>query len=356
MNTKIRKIIHIDMDAFYASVEQRDNPKYRGKPIAVGGSEKRGVVATASYEARKFGVRSAMPSVIAKNHCPDLIFVKPRFDIYKSVSQEIIKILQAYTDFIEATSLDEAYLDVTSNKMGIPFATLIAKEIKKKIKKDLKLTASAGISINKFLAKVASDIDKPDGLYVILPDKASDFIDFLPIEKIPGIGKVTSAKMHKMNIKSGGDLKKYTKIDLVKLYGKIGLYYYDIINCKYHSPVKSNRTRKSVGAENTFSDDLIKEDEMLDQLKKISISVANRLKRTNKKGKTVTLKIRSSDFVTRTRSKTINQPITTANEIFYITKELFFYPEKPQKPIRLFGISISHLESLEEPLQLTLSF
>lgn len=356
---KYRKIIHIDMDAFYASIEQRDNPEYRGKPLVVGGSEKRGVVAAASYEARKFGVRSAMPSVTAKRQCPDLIFVRPDFEKYKSVSKQIMAVFKDYTDLVEPLSLDEAYLDVTENKMGMSSATLIAKEIKARIKKELNLTASAGVSINKFLAKVASDVDKPDGLYVIPPDKTEKFIDKLEIDKVPGIGRVTTAKMKKMNIHLCSDLKKFTRVKLVTLFGKPGGYYFDIVHGNYDSEVKPDRTRKSVGAENTFRDDLTTDEEMLGEIERIVKSVVRRLDRINRKGKTVTLKIKYHDFEIKTRSKTVGHFISSKEDILTVARDLYYTPEHPDKPVRLLGVSVSNLNIDPEEKrssQLTLKF
>jgi len=359
VNIPVRKIIHIDMDAFYASVEQRDNPELKGKPVAVGWPDKRGVLTTASYEARKFGVRSAMPSVTAKKKCPDLIFVKPRFDVYKKVSKQIREIFKEYTDLVEPLSLDEAFLDVTENKKNIPSATIIAKEIKQKIKDQLNLTASAGISINKFLAKVASDMDKPDGLFVIPPEKTIEFIEKLPIEKIPGIGKVTAEKMKNMNIKTGHDLRKFERVDLVRLFGKTGAYYYQIVRNEYDSPVVPDRIRKSISSENTFTEDLIDENEMLKELKQISKGLFKSCERLNTNGKTITLKIKYHDFEQRTRSKTIDHFLNSEEELFKIVEELFWIPEKPYKAVRLFGVGLSNLNTEEkqtETSQLILEF
>ncbi|MCK5700612.1 MAG: DNA polymerase IV, partial [Cyclobacteriaceae bacterium] len=253
----MRKIIHIDMDAFFASIEQRDNPDLLGKPVAVGGAGKRGVVAAASYEARKFGVFSAMPASIALRKCPELIFTKPRFDVYKEVSNQIRQIFLEYTDLVEPLSLDEAYLDVTENKKGLGSATIIAREIKSKINSTTHLIASAGVSINKFLAKVASDQDKPDGLYVIKPNQAESFVDGLAIEKFFGIGKVTAKKMHELGINTGADLKQISIEELVRRFGKVGRYYFDIARAIDKRLVNPNRIRKSLGAERTFEDDLI---------------------------------------------------------------------------------------------------
>ena len=354
-----KKIIHIDMDAFYASVEQRDNPDLKGKPIAVGSPDKRGVLTTASYEARKFGVRSAMPSVTAKRKCPDLIFVRPRFAVYKEVSKEIRSIFKRYTDLVEPLSLDEAYLDVTENKKNIPSATIVAKEIKAEIKKELNLTASAGVSINKFLAKVASDMDKPNGLYVIPPNKTIEFIKTLPIKKIPGIGKVTAEKMKKMNILTGADLRNYERVELVRLFGKTGSYYYKIVRNEYNSPVMPDRIRKSISSENTFNDDLTDETIMLEELKKISAGLFKSMQKLETTGKTVTLKIKYHNFEQRTRSKTLSNLISTEEELHEIVEELFWVPEKPDKPVRLLGVGVSNLnneEKKENDNQLFLDF
>ncbi len=331
------------MDAFYASVEQRDNPELKGKAVAVGSPEKRGVVMTASYEARKFGVHSAMPSRMAIEKCPNIIFVKPRFDAYSKVSKQIREIFKIYTNLIEPLSLDEAYLDVTENKTGNPSATLIAKEIKQKIKDELHLTASAGVSINKFLAKVASDIQKPDGLTVITPGQAEAFIEKLPVEKIPGIGKVTTEKMHKLGIKTGADIKKLGMDELVKRFGKSGSYYFHLVRCEHNSPVVPDRIRKSIAAENTFNDDIEDENDMLEELEEIVEILEVRMKKTKSLGKTITLKIKYSDFQVTTRSKTLKIFVDSKKEIFEVVEELLCKPEKPFKPVRLLGVSISNL-------------
>ena len=354
-----KKIIHVDMDAFFASIEQRDNPRLKRKPIAVGGSAKRGVIAAASYEARKFGVRSAMPSVTAKRKCPDLIFVKPRFGVYRSVSSQIMSIFKEYTDLVEPLSLDEAYLDVTHNKMGIKSATKIAEEIKRRIKHELNLNASAGVSINKFLAKVASDMDKPNGLYVIPPKMVDAFIDKLPIAKIPGIGKVTQEKMKKYNIEHGKDLKTFTRVDLVRLFGKTGGYYYDILRDEHSSEVKPNRIRKSIGTENTFSNDISEVSEMLEKLHSSADKVYSYMTGKNVSGKTITIKIKYHDFEQHTRSKTLNSFIKDKEELYNTVEELLWLPVKPEKPVRLLGVSVSKLNNAnDEPdsSQLTLKF
>ena len=358
-----RKIIHVDMDAFYASVEQRDDPSLRGKPIAVGGSSSRGVVAAASYEARKFGVRSAMPSVTAKRLCPNLIFVKHRFDEYRLVSTQIREIFHEYTDLVEPLSLDEAYLDVTSNKMGIISATKIAQEIRAKILAKTKLTASAGISINKFLAKVASDIHKPNGLTLIPPDRAESFLEKLEIDKFYGIGKVTAKKMHRLGIHNGADLKKWSEAELAHRFGKMGRHFYRIVRADDSREVKPNRVRKSVGAENTFNKDLTREADMLERLTPLAEKVASRITKSEDSARTITLKIKYDDFVQTTRSRTLDKFVSTFDEIFPVVKELLHQPAFPEKAIRLLGVYLSNLykEKEEEkvvfkPVQLTLKF
>ncbi len=275
--TLMRKIIHIDMDAFFASVEQLDNPALRGKPVAVGGSGERSVVAAASYEARKFGVRSAMPSVIAKRLCPDLIFVKHNFSRYKEVSSSVFEIFKKYTDLIEPLSIDEAFLDVTHDKLNIGSATIIARKIRSEIKKETGLTASAGISVNKFLAKIASDINKPDGLFIIKPEDAEKFIESLPVERFYGIGKVTSQKMHKLGIHNGADLKKWDMVAMVRNFGKAGVFFYEIVRGKDDRPVEPDQERKSVGTELTYEKDLTTRFEVIAELYKIEKELMERL-------------------------------------------------------------------------------
>ena len=358
-----RKIIHVDMDAFYASVEQRDDPDLRGKPVAVGGSGNRGVVAAASYEARKFGVRSAMPSVTAKRLCPDLIFVRHRFDQYRFISNQIREIFFEYTDLVEPLSLDEAYLDVTSNKMGIISATKIAQEIRTKIWNTTQLTASAGISINKFLAKVASDINKPNGLTLIPPDRAESFLEKLSIDKFYGIGKVTAKKMHRLGIHTGADLKRWSEAELAHRFGKAGRHFYRIVRAIDDREVKPNRPRKSVGAENTFNKDLNREPEMLEKLTPLTEKVASRITKSNDSARTITLKIKYHDFVQTTRSRTLDNFVSSFDEIFPVIKELLHQPAFPEKPIRLLGVYLSNLANEKEdepkvlkPVQLTLEF
>ncbi len=339
-----RKIIHIDMDAFYASVEQMDNPDLRGKPVAVGGSENRGVVAAASYEARKFGVRSAISGVQAKKNCPELIFVKPRFDRYKEISNKIHKIFHDYTDLVEPLSLDEAYLDVTHNKKGNPSATLLAQEIRLRILNEVGLTASAGISVNKFVAKIASDFNKPNGQKTVNPEEILSFLEVLPIRKFYGVGKVTTEKMYQLGIFTGLELKSKTLEFLEKHFGKSGAFYYHVVRGIHNSEVKSDRITKSVAAEHTFDTNLSSEIFMLEQLEKIAISLERRLKKHTIAGKTVTLKIKYSDFTQQTRSKTVPYFIADKGLIFENVKELL-YQERMKDSVRLLGISLSNLNT-----------
>ena len=339
-----RKIIHVDMDAFYASVEQLDNPELRGKPIAVGGSSKRGVVAAASYEARKFGVRSAMSSVIAQRNCPELIFVTPRFNRYKEISKKIRAIFHDYTDLVEPLSLDEAYLDVTTNKKGNPSATLIAKEIRQRIFDELQLNASAGISTNKFVAKIASDINKPNGQKTINPEEVIPFLKTLDIRKFFGVGKVTAEKMYQLGIFTGSDLKQKTLVFLETNFGKSGLHYYNVVRGIHNSPVKPHRIPKSVGAERTFNENLSSEVFMLKRLEHIAEELEKRLKKSKIAGKTITLKIKYSDFTLQTRSKTLAYFIADKNLILETAKELL-YQEKMNNSVRLLGLSLNNLNT-----------
>ncbi len=343
----IRKIIHIDMDAFYASVEQHDHPELKGKPVAVGGSRERGVVAAASYEARKFGVRSAMPSKLAKRKCPDLIFVKPRFSRYKEISEQIRSVFLEYTDLVEPLSLDEAYLDVTYAKKGKPSATLIAKEIRKRIFGETGLTASAGVSYNKFLAKVASDVNKPNGMFVVTPDKAQEFIDQLEIRKFYGIGKVTAEKLNKMGIWIGNDLKKLDRIELVQLFGKAGNYYYEICRGEDHRLVEPERERKSVGAEQTFSGDLFSDEDIEKEILSIANILWKRIENAGVKAKTLTLKFKYADFEQHTRSKTIAGFFESENDIISESKVLIKAEGGFIKGIRLLGLSVSNFQQEE---------
>ncbi|ASV30339.1 DNA polymerase IV [Maribacter cobaltidurans] len=340
----LRKIIHVDMDAFYASVEQLDNPELRGKPIAVGGSSERGVVSAASYEARKFGVRSAMSSVLAKRNCPELIFVKARFDRYKEISKQIRSIFYDYTDLVEPLSLDEAYLDVTVNKKGNPSATLIAQEIRDRILKETGLNASAGISINKFIAKVASDVNKPNGQKTVNPEEVQTFLENLEIRKFYGVGKVTADKMYRLGIFTGKDLKTKSLAFLEEQFGKSGSYYYQVVRGIHNSPVKPHRIPKSVGAERTFNENLSSEIFMLERLEHIANELEKRLKKSRIAGKTVTLKIKYSDFTLNTRSKTLPYFISDQKLILETAKELL-YQEKLQNSVRLLGISLANLNT-----------
>ena len=339
-----RKIIHVDMDAFYASVEQMDNPALRGKPLAVGGSEIRGVVAAASYEARKFGVRSAMSGVQAKRNCPELVFVPPRFERYKEISQKIKKIFFEYTDLVEPLSLDEAYLDVTQNKKGNPSASLIAQEIRKRIFEEVGLTASAGISVNKFVAKIASDYNKPNGQKTVNPEEVSSFLENLDIKKFYGIGKVTAEKMYQHGIFSGKDLKSKTFQYLEEHFGKSGASYYNIVRGIHNSEVKPNRITKSVAAEHTFDENLTSEIFMLERLERIASELEKRLKKHSISGKTVTLKIKYSDFTLQTRGKTLPYFISDKGLLLETAKELL-YQERMKDSVRLLGISLSNLNT-----------
>ncbi len=333
------------MDAFFASVEQLDNPDLRGKPVAVGGSGERSVVAAASYEARKFGVRSAMPSVIAKRLCPDLIFVHHNFARYTEVSASIHEIFREYTDLIEPLSIDEAFLDVTEDKKSIGSATLIAKRIRNEIKSRTGLTASAGVSVNKFLAKIASDINKPDGLFLIKPEDAEKFIEELPVEKFYGIGKVTAQKMHKLGIHTGADLKKWDLPALVRNFGKAGVFFYDIVRGIDERPVEPDQERKSVGTELTYEKDLITRFEVIAELYKLEKELMERLEHSETTGRTITLKVKFSDFRQITRSKTLQYYIrnfeTLHKEVSGIRKLMKLEGTR----IRLLGLSISNLET-----------
>ncbi len=360
----IRKIIHIDMDAFFASVEQLDNPSLRGKPVAVGGSKERGVVAAASYEARKFGVRSAMPSSRAYQLCPKITFVKPRFERYKEISDQIREIFHSYTDLVEPLSLDEAYLDVSENLKGMPSATLIAKAIKKEIKEQVKLTASAGISVNKFLAKVASDYNKPDGITLIGPEKVHDFLMQLPVKDFFGVGKVTAKKMDELGIFRGSDLIQWSKEALHLKFGKAGLYYYNMVRGNDDRPVNPHRIRKSLGAERTFSEDLTELEDMKLALRKIIEEVVRRLEKANKEGKSLTLKVKFNDFTQITRSTTLEENFNSFEMIVDHTFKLLENISWSEHPhgVRLLGATISNFGNEEEDekpttvQQLTLEF
>jgi DNA polymerase-4 len=341
-----RKIIHIDMDAFYASVEQLDNPELKGKAVAVGGGAERGVVAASSYEARKYGVKSAMSGAMAKRKCPHLIFVKPRFERYKEISNQIRAIFHEYTDLVEPLALDEAFLDVSNNIHNHNSATEIAQEIRDRIFEETSLTASAGISINKFTAKIASDINKPNGQKTIKPHEILKFLEHLPINKFFGIGKVTAEKMHSWGIFNGLQLKQQSLNFLNTNFGKSGQHYYNIVRGIQNSEVKPNRERKSVGAERTYSENITDKEQGLAALNKIAETVENRMKGSNCQGKTVTLKVKFSDFSQITRSKTIEETVDSKKDIFPIIEELYL-AEDYKKTIRLLGISISNFGKKE---------
>lgn len=355
-----RKIIHVDMDAFYASVEQLDNPDLVGKPLAVGGGAERGVVAAASYEARKYGVRSAMSGAMAKRKCPELIFVKPRFDRYQEISKQIRSIFLDYTELVEPLSLDEAFLDVTENIHNHSSASEIAQEIRNRIKEETGLNASAGISINKFTAKIASDINKPNGQKTIRPQEVEKFLERLPINKFFGVGKATTERMHSWGIFNGRQLKQHTQSFLTTNFGKAGKHYFNIVRGIQFSPVRPDRVRKSVGAERTFSENIKNDQEAFDALLKISEVIEKRLKGSEKQGKTITLKVKFSDFQQITRSKTIDHLTDSMQEIFSIVQDLWKV-EEFKRSIRLLGISISNFELKEvveekTPQQLKLEF
>lgn len=344
------------MDAFYASIEQRDHPEYRGKPLAVGRDRERGVVAAASYEARKYGVRSAMSSLRAKQLCPELIFAPSRMEIYKAVSAEIHEIFHKYTDQVEALSLDEAFLDVTDNKMGIILAVDVAKAIKTEIREKLGLIASAGISYNKFLAKIASDYRKPDGLCTIHPNQALDFIASLPIESFWGVGKVTARKMHTLNIHNGLQLRQYPLFELLRHFGKQAILYHGFANGNDNRPVESERARKSVGCERTFEKDLTHNSSIVIELYHVVCELLNRIDRTGFRGNTLTLKIKFNDFSQKTRSQTVGYELRTKADILPLAKKLLRETESDQKPIRLIGVSVGNPAETDPTGQLSINF
>ncbi len=351
-----RKIIHVDMDAFYASVEQRDRPELRGKPVAVGGERERGVVAAASYEARKFGVRSAMPSVTARRKCPDLIFVKPRFDAYKEISLQVRAIFAEYTSIIEPLSLDEAYLDVTDNLKGLETATEIAQEIRRKIRCETGLTASAGVSYNKFLAKLASDHRKPDGLFVITPKMGAGFVENMPVGKFHGIGPATSAKMNRHGIYKGIDLRAQALPFLLKHFGMAGQHFYWIARGVDHRPVRADRVRKSIGVENTFPQDLFEFEAMREALRPMIDKIWRFCEGTGVRGRTVTLKVKFTDFELITRSRSLSDHVFDRRDVEHICLDLLALLFPLQKGVRLLGVSLSSLGQLPagEARQLTL--
>ncbi len=355
-----RQIMHVDMDAFFASVEQRDRPELRGKPVAVGGGSERGVVAAASYEARKFGVFSAMSSRKAKQNCPELIFVRPRFEVYKEVSYQIRDIFAEYSDLIEPLSLDEAYLDISERSHTWEEAWEIGQSIKSRIKEETQLTASAGISINKFLAKIASDFRKPNGLMLIRPEEADGFLKKLAIHKFHGIGKVTAAKMKALGIHSGADLMKWSKPDLVRKFGKMGGFFYHIARAEDFRPVNPHRIRKSVGAERTFSEDLVELPELQIALRNIAGILWERMKKGGFYGRTLTLKIKYHNFKQITRAKTIHRLLDDEDILRKMAEELLVEHWGDQKRVRLLGLQVSNRESEKtkspKGVQLTLNF
>jgi DNA polymerase IV len=344
-----RKIIHVDMDAFYASVEQRDNPELRGQPVAVGGSRQRGVVAAASYEARQYGVRSAMASSVAIRKCPALLFVKPRFDVYKSVSGQIRAVFAEYTDLVEPLSLDEAYLDVTASVTEGRSATQLAVAIKERINQETGLTASAGVSYNKFLAKLASDYKKPDGLYVIRPQQGLAFVAQLAVGQFHGIGRVTAARMNQLGIFTGLDLRQQSEAFLLRHFGKVGHHYYSIARAVDERPVTANRIRKSVGSENTFEQDLLETTDLIDGLQPLIDDVRAYCQRTGTSGRTVTLKVKYADFQQITRSRTVVGPVADRALLERITLDLLNSILPLTKGVRLLGVSLSSLQSADAP-------
>ncbi len=343
----LRKIIHIDMDAFYASVEQRDNPELRGLPVAVGGGV-RGVVAAASYEARKFGVRSAMPSVTARRRCPELVFVKPRFDAYRAVSQQIRAIFLDYTPHVEPLSLDEAYLDVTDDLKGIGIATVIAEQIRARILETTSLTASAGVSYNKFLAKLASDQNKPNGICVVTPRRGPAFVAALPVKRFHGVGPKTAEKMARLGIETGADLRGKSMEFLARHFGSSALYYYDLARGICYRQVRANRIRKSLGAEDTFMEDLSDEAALVEQLDRISRTVWDRLEGRGIYGRTVNLKVKYNDFRIITRARSLDRPVRGREEFLEIGCALLRGVMPAERPIRLLGLTLSGLCEPEE--------
>jgi DNA polymerase IV len=349
------------MDAFFASVEQRDDPDLQGKPVAVGGGGERGVVAAASYEARKFGVRSAMNGKRAKELCPDLIFVRPRFEAYKAVSDQILAVFERYTDIIEPLSLDEAYLDITENKMRMSSATFLAQSIKTDILNETGLVASAGVSYNKFLAKLASDEDKPNGLFVITPDQGRSFVEQLPVHKFHGVGKATAERMKELNIFKGKDLLAFSEEELKRFFGKAGPFFYQIARGIDNRKVVSARERKSIAVENTFRENISDEMELWSECKNLLQNLWKRQLKNDKRGRTLSLKLRYSDFQTLSRSKTPGIELATETELINLAVELFNEIVPLSQPVRLIGFALSNFDKLDEPepkveTQLTLHF
>lgn len=360
MHDTLRKIIHIDMDAFYASVEQRDRPELRGKPVIVGGNPyRRGVVAACSYEARRFGIHSAMSGRAAMNRCPHAVFIPPRFDVYREVSGRIRSIFAEYADRVEPLSLDEAFLDVTENKKGIPYAYRVAREIRCRIRSDTGLTASAGVSFNKFLAKVASDENKPNGITVVTPEDAAEFIDRLPIRKFFGVGRATEEKMRRIGVRTGRDLKRFAKADLVRIFGKAGSYFHDIAHGLDRRPVISERRRKSLGKETTLVHDIDDRPRMLEILDDIARRLIDKVRKEAIRAFTLTLKVKYADFQIVTRSLTRSYPYLTVEGVMRDVRDLLRNTEAGPRKVRLLGITVSNfLDAGEERtrLQLVLPF
>ena len=342
-----RKIIHIDMDAFYASVEQRDNPEYQGRPVIVGGSpQQRGVVAACSYESRKFGVHSAMSSARAARLCPEAVFIKPRFDVYRRISEQIRTIFLRYTELVEPLSLDEAYLDVSDSRLFQGSATRIAAAVKTDIRNATGLTASAGVSYNKFLAKIASDMDKPDGLYVITPEAGAAFIESLPIGRFFGVGKATEARMAKLNITTGADLKMLSREQLHRHFGKTGEFYYHIARGIDRRPVSSRRQRKSISSETTFMEDLLDTEILLGSLQQLADETFRSLANKQLSARTVTIKVKYADFQQVTRSKTLPEPVVTAASVGPVLADLLAKTDAGKRRVRLLGVGVSNLQPL----------
>lgn len=353
MAPTLRKIIHVDMDAFFAAIEQRDDAGLRGRPIAVGGAGGRGVVMTASYEARVFGVRSAMPSVTAKRLCPDLVFVPARMEVYRAVSREVRQIFAAYADRVEPLSLDEAYLDVTE-RAAVGGAVRIARAIKTAILEATGLTASAGVSVNKFLAKLASGLDKPDGLTVLRPERAAALLASLPVEALHGIGPATAARLRAQGIATGADLQARSRADLVARFGRAGLHFWEIARGHDDRPVEPDRPRRSVSVETTFETDLAGPAALLEELAPLARELARRLARSGFQGRTVTLKIKDARFRVRTRSLTLGRPPADARELLALARRLLLEPGPPDEPVRLLGLGVAAAGEGEDPRQLRL--
>lgn len=349
MTEEVRKIIHVDMDAFYASVEQRDNPALKGRPVAVGYGAHRGVVAAASYEARKFGVRSALPSLTALRQCPELIFVPPRFEVYRAVSRQVHAVFAAFTELIEPLALDEAYLDVTANKAGLPTAWITAKAIRARILKETGLTASAGVSYNKFLAKLASGQRKPNGQFAIMPHEGPAFVEALPVAKFHGVGPATAAKMHALGIHTGADLKAWPLERLQARFGKSGAWYYGVARGEDLRPVNPSRERKSSGSETTFDRDLTDPAEIETGVLAMADDVWNWCKAAGRRGRTVTVKIKWADFQQSTRSQSFRRALDSRARLRTASLDLIRSVFPPAKGVRLVGVTLSNFGAAANP-------